>query len=129
MAARGLPPALMLPGDWSSASGYEAIARLESLPSATAIIAANDQMALGAMLALKHRGLRIPEDVSVVGIDNIPEAAYFDPPLTTLNVDFAARGRESVAVLLAKIGERVSGEVTIPVPEVVVRASSGPAKR
>ena len=66
------------------------------LPDATAIVAANDQMALGAMLALKERGLRVPDDVSVVGVDDIPEAAYFDPAAHDVRIDFETQGRASV---------------------------------
>ena len=103
VADQGLESAGVLHGDWSAGSGYDAIAGLAHLPDATAFVAANDQMALGAMLALKERGLRVPDDVSVVGIDDIPESAYFDPPLTTLHIDFEAAGRLSVHKLLARI--------------------------
>ena len=106
--------------------GYEAIAGLPRLPDATAIVAANDQIALGAMLALKERGVRIPDDVSVVGIDDIPESAYFDPPLTTLHIDFEMQGRASVHKLIAQIERTELRQVTVPPPRLVVRRSSGP---
>ena len=127
VAAMGLESVGLLPGDWSARSGYRAIADLAELPAATAIVAANDQMALGAMLALKERGLRIPDDVSVVGIDDIPEAAYLDPPLTTVRNDFETQGRAAVHRLLALIERTEMPAVVVPVPQLVVRRSSGPA--
>jgi LacI family transcriptional regulator len=85
-------------------------------------------MALGAMLALKERGLRIPDDVSVVGIDDIPEAAFFDPPLTTLRIDFEAQGRSAVHQLLARIERTAPRASPPPQPELMARRSSGPAR-
>ncbi|NUT58433.1 MAG: LacI family DNA-binding transcriptional regulator [Agromyces sp.] len=122
----GLASAGILAGDWSAKSGYEAVGSLPEVP-ATAILAANDQMALGAMLALKERGLRVPEDVSVVGIDDIPEAAYYDPPLTTVRIDFESRGRQTLLTLLARIEATDVRQIDVPPPELVVRRSSGPA--
>jgi LacI family transcriptional regulator len=127
LEARGLHSAGVLPGDWSARSGYEAIAALPRLPEATAIVAANDQTALGAMLALKERGVRIPDDISVVGIDDIPESPYFDPPLTTVHIDFEMQGRASVYRLIAQIEHAESRPVVVPPPRLVVRRSSGPA--
>lgn len=125
----GLEVVAELPGDWSAASAHAAIASLERLPEASAYVAANDQMALGAVLALKERGLRVPEDVSVTGIDDIPEAAYFDPPLTTLRHDFAARGRQTVAAMLAAIGGGGALEPAIvDVPSLQVRRSTAPPR-
>lgn len=126
IARHGLRSAGVLVGDWSARAGYEAIANLAELP-ATAIVAANDQTALGVMLALKERGLRIPADVSVVGIDDIPEAAYFDPPLTTVRIDFDSRGRQTLFTLLAQIERAEMRAIDVPPPELVVRRSSGPA--
>ena len=123
---QGLQSDGVLFGNWSAKSAYQAVTELPELPAATAYLASNDQMALGAMLALKERGLRIPEDVSVAGIDDIPEAAYFDPPLTTLRLDFESRGRQSVHALLARIEGRESPELGISPAELVVRRSSGP---
>ena len=116
----------ILHGDWSARSGYHSIADIAVLPDATAYVAANDQMALGAMLALKEAGLRIPEDVSIVGIDDIPEAAYLDPPLTTVRNDFAGQGRAAVHRLLALIEGTDYRPAPVEPPLLVVRKSSGP---
>lgn len=125
--AQGLSSVGVLSGDWSARSGYQAVSELPRLPEATAFFAANDQMALGAMLALKERGCRIPEDVSVVGIDDIPESAFFDPPLTTLRIDFEAQGRSSVLKLIAQIEGTEVRPIAVPPPQLMVRRSSGPA--
>ncbi|WP_394554943.1 LacI family DNA-binding transcriptional regulator [Agromyces sp. MMS24-JH15] len=125
----GLTSVGVLPGDWSSRSGYQAIMSLPTLPHATAYVAANDQTALGVMLALKERGVRIPEDVSVVGIDDIGDAAYFDPPLTTLHLEFEAQGQASVLELIATIEGAPRTFDPIAQPHVVARRSSGPAPR
>jgi LacI family transcriptional regulator len=116
-------------GDWSAKSGYDAIMSLDDL-HATAVIASNDQMALGVMLALKERGLRIPEDVSVTGVDDIPEAAYFSPPLTTLRVDFTAHGRTVVHELLSLI-DQTPPKRRAPAlqSELIIRASTAQAAR
>lgn len=85
-------------GDWSSASGARA---LDDLPAdATAVVSANDLMALGAISALYARGLEVPRDVSITGFDGDPDAAYWRPPLTTVAVDYAMIGRYSAQYLL-----------------------------
>lgn len=127
VAQRGLQSLGVLHGDWSARSGYRAIADRRDSTRATAIVAANDQMALGAMLALKERGYRIPEDITVVGIDDIPDAAYFDPPLTTLRIDFESQGRASVVELLSRIEGTEVRTVERPPSQLIVRRSSGPA--
>lgn len=90
-------------GDWSAKSGYEAGAILARMPDVTAVFAANDQMALGVMRAFTERGRRIPEDVSVVGYDDIPEAAYFTPPLTTVRQDFTRVGENALRLMIEQI--------------------------
>lgn len=125
--AQGLQSVGILHGDWSARSGYRAIASVAEPLDATAFVAANDQMALGAMLALKEIGLRIPQDVSVVGVDDIPEAAYLDPPLTTVRNDFETQGRTAMHQLLARIEHTKVRSVTVAPPLLVVRRSSGPA--
>ncbi|MGW1667349.1 LacI family DNA-binding transcriptional regulator [Streptomyces sp. NPDC002324] len=97
------PP--LVRGDWSAESGYRAGLRIAEETDCTAVFVANDQMALGLLRALNERGRRVPEDVSVVGFDDIPEAASFLPPLTTVHQDFAEVGRLCVEGVLSKMRE------------------------
>jgi len=120
----GLKSAGTVHGDWSAKSGYDAVMGIGADLGATAIVAANDQMALGAMLALTELGLSVPDQVSVTGVDDIPEAAYFSPPLTTLRVDFAAQGRSAVSELLARLDHVAPQRVPALQTELVIRASS-----
>jgi DNA-binding LacI/PurR family transcriptional regulator len=84
-------------GDWTPLCGYDGTRRLlDSGARFTALVAGNDHTALGAMRALREHGLDVPRDVSVVGFDNIPETAYYEPPLTTVHQDFEALGSQSV---------------------------------
>jgi len=115
-------------GDWSARSGYETISALAAKSLPTAIVAANDQMALGAIHALAKRGLQVPEDISVTGVDDTPEAPYFTPSLTTVRLDFRAQGREAVSSLLAAIEPTAPQESTRPAPELIIRDSSGPLR-
>jgi len=126
-AGAPVPPALV--GDWSARSGHELALRVVDDTEVTALFVANDQMALGALRALHEAGRRIPQDISVVGFDDIPEAPYFSPPLTTVRQDFDEMGRRGLRLLLDTI-ERPGGppahhEVA---PQLVVRASSGPPR-
>jgi DNA-binding LacI/PurR family transcriptional regulator len=122
-AGADVPPHLV--GDWSARSGYEAGRRLMTVPEVTAIFVGNDQMTLGLLRSLHEAGRAVPRDVSVVGFDDIPEAQYFTPPLTTVRQDFAAVGRLSLHRLLSEMesGVRASVRETVP-PELVVRAST-----
>lgn len=126
VAAHGLDAEPTRYGDWSPGSGHAAItaAPLRS----TAVVAANDQMALGAMLALKRQGLAVPTDVSVVGVDDIPEAEYFDPPLTTVRNDFAATGRYAVEELIARIEGTPAPAPPVRLADLVARESSAPPR-
>lgn len=89
-----------LHGDWSTESGYRAGIRLADEPHCTAVFVANDEMALGVLRAFDERGRRVPQDVSVIGFDDIDMAASFQPPLTTVHQDFAEVGRRCVQQLL-----------------------------
>ena len=125
---RPLPPAER--GDWSALSGYEAGLRLADNPDCTAIFAANDQMALGVLRALHERGRRVPEEVSVVGFDDIPDAAAYLPPLTTVHQDFAEVGRRCVRGLLEQIHDAHAEPGTVLVPTtLVIRDSTAPPPR
>ncbi|GAA0321157.1 LacI family DNA-binding transcriptional regulator [Kineococcus aurantiacus] len=111
-------------GDWSAASGHAAVAELP-LETVTAVFVANDHMAVGVLNALAAKGLRVPDDVSVVGFDDVPEAAFYAPPLTTVHQDFAAIGRRCVRVLLGRLHDRVVEPAPLT-PGLVVRASTAP---
>ena len=93
-------------------------------PDVTAIFASNDQMALGVLRALHESGRRVPDDVSVVGYDDIPEAAFFPPPLTTLRQDFAALGTGLMARVEDLLADRAPSDAAPQLPELVVRAST-----
>lgn len=127
LAQHGLEAEAVLPGDWSARSGYAAISDGRGVGNATAVIAVNDQTALGAMLALKESGRSIPEDISVVGIDDVPEARYYDPPLTTVRNPFEQQGRAALHRLLGQIEPNRPVDLDVPLPELIVRRSSGAA--
>jgi len=114
-------------GDWSAEAGYRAGLQLAEIPEATAVFVANDQMALGLLRALHERGLRVPEDVSVVGFDDMDEAAHFWPPLTTVHQFFEDAGSLAVSLIIDEIQGRdlEPGERKVGI-ELVSRQSSGP---
>jgi DNA-binding LacI/PurR family transcriptional regulator len=114
-------------GDWSPRSGCHEGGRLLERPDVTAIFVANDQMALGLLRALHEGGRDVPGDVSLVGFDDIPEAEFFTPPLTTVRQDFGEMGRRSLHLLLDEIaaGRRSSARAIVPV-SLVVRGTTAP---
>jgi DNA-binding LacI/PurR family transcriptional regulator len=121
-AGREVPP--LLHGDWSAGSGYEVGRLLACIPEARAVFAANDQMALGILRALGEAGRAVPEDVSVVGFDDIPESGYWAPPLTTIRQAFDVVGRLSVELLFDRAqSTSASSDVSLR-PELVVRESA-----
>ncbi len=126
-AAGGREPAV-LAGDWSASSGYEMGRRLAGEPGLTAIFCGNDTMALGVIRALVERGLRVPEDVSVTGFDDVPEAGFFLPPLTTVRQDFGEVGRQALRTLVDRMSGAIPAGFRVRVaPELIVRASvAGP---
>lgn len=117
-------------GDWSSRSGYELGRDLADRNDVTAVFAANDQMALGVLRAFSECGIRVPEDRSVVGFDDIPEAEFFLPGLTTVRQNFDGVGRRGLERLLKLIdGAPRRRHVSLIKPELVVRASTALASR
>lgn len=120
-SGRVTPP--LLESDWTTASGYEAGLRIADDPSITAVFVSNDHAALGVLKALADRGVEVPGDVSIVGFDDVPQAAYFRPALTTVRVDFAEAGRACVRQVLAMLADDES-EASLATPRLVVREST-----
>lgn len=125
---RDVPPVVR--GDWSPRSGYAAGQRLAQDPDVTAVFCANDEMAQGLLRAYHEVGRRVPDDVSVVGFDDIM-AEWLWPPLTTVAQDFAAIGTELVAALMEQLVRPEASEtkrVLVPT-RLVVRQSTGAPRR
>jgi DNA-binding LacI/PurR family transcriptional regulator len=122
----GLTPPPPLHGDWTAESGYRHGLTLGRRPEVTAIFCANDQMAVGAMRALRELGREIPGDVSVAGFDDMDVAASLWPPLTTVRQDFDSVGRLSVRRLLAKVaaGPAAEAGTTIVPTRLIIRSST-----
>ncbi|MEZ4632724.1 MAG: substrate-binding domain-containing protein [Deinococcales bacterium] len=130
MKEAGLEAGPSFASDWSAQGGYEsALKLLKTKINFSGLVVGNDQMALGAMRALDEAGLRVPEDISVIGFDDVPEAAYFKPPLTTIRQDFSLLGQKSAGLVLELLeGENVERESYLIYPELRVRSSTAPHK-
>jgi LacI family transcriptional regulator len=99
---------LVVPGDYSDAGGHLAMNRLlDAKAEFTAVFAANDQTAYGAMLALHRRGLRVPQDVSIVGFDDLPTSSYIIPPLTTVHRSIHEVGEAAAEAMIDLLDGRV----------------------
>lgn len=122
----GAPVPAVIRGDWSARSGYEAGRVLAPRREVTAVFAANDNMALGLLRAMSEHGRAVPEQLSVIGFDDIGEAAYFTPPLTSVRQAFEEMGRRSVALLIRAIHAGEPVEHAELAPELVLRKSTAP---
>ncbi|TMB24410.1 MAG: LacI family DNA-binding transcriptional regulator [Deltaproteobacteria bacterium] len=126
LRAAGAAEPPLFRGDWSARSGYDVGEHLLAEAGVTAVFAANDQMALGLLRRLHEAGRETPGEISVVGFDDIPEAAYFTPPLTTVRQDFAEVGRSCLHLLLAQIDSRVRSWTRVVVaPELGTALAGG----
>ena len=133
LAAAGLRPGRCIESDWTARGGYAAARELlangtpTGKPDFSALICGNDLIAQGAMRAVHEHGLRIPDDISVAGFDDIDEAAFFIPPLTTVRQDFDALGALSVEYLLSLIDRPdTPTQQRMLFPELIVRRSTAP---
>ncbi len=123
----GAPEPELITGDWSARSGYKIGQELARRPDVTAVFCSNDVIALGLIRALSEAGRQVPEDVSVVGFDDVPEAGYYLPPLTTVRQDFSELGRRALDALVERIALGGGpGDHLRVAPEFVVRASAAP---
>jgi DNA-binding LacI/PurR family transcriptional regulator len=130
LRSAGAPEPEVLAGDWSARSGYDIGHQLAGTPGEIAVFCANDHMALGLLRALAERGRRVPGDVSIVGFDDIPESAYFLPPLTTVRQDFGELGRRALRLLVDMIAGHDCAGAQLPVAaELIVRSSATRCRR
>ena len=123
-------------GNWSSASGEQAIHRLlAGYPEMDAVFVANDQMAISVLQVACRQGLRVPDDLAVVGFDGLPEAAHYWPPLTTIYQDLRRLGGTAIQELVRAIDIARQGQADFEPqqiflrPELIIRDSSAAAAR
>lgn len=117
---------LLFDGDFSETAGYDAAYAILSVDSRpTAIFAANDAMAIGALCALRELNVRVPEDIAVVGFDDIPLARFVSPPLTTISVDIAELGRRAFELVLEAGTEGSTPRLEVVPTRLVIRESCG----
>jgi DNA-binding LacI/PurR family transcriptional regulator len=126
MQDAGLQP-IVENGDWSADSGLAIGTTFDFVGQGiTAVFTANDHLALGLQRALKLRGIQVPNQISIVGFDDIPEAPYFETPLTTIRQDFKQLGEVAMAQLLGRLGGNVAAQVVPVTPKLVTRESTLP---
>ena len=123
----GLSPGLLVYGDWSAESGYQAIREIVGKSQPTAVFVANDAMALGGLKALNELKINVPQEISIIGFDDIPDAEYLIPGLTTIRNDFDEVGKRSVELLMDCIRKKQHTSYQIVIkPELIIRKSTSP---
>jgi len=125
MRAAGLAVRADFEGDWTPARGYAIGRELVTRNDFSAVFTANDQMAIGILHAFAQAGIAVPDDVSLVGFDDVPEAAYLNPALTTVRQDFHTVGRRAIELLTAVV-DGTSDTTPLLAPELIVRDSTRP---
>lgn len=122
----GLTPSCVYEGDWSAASGFEITEKmLHEFPQTTAILVANDQMALGVLHALHKGGIQIPAEMSVIGYDDTEDSANYFPPLTTIKQDFKQLGCSSVEMLIQALSDKsLTQKACVLSPSLVTRQTT-----
>jgi DNA-binding LacI/PurR family transcriptional regulator len=131
LQAAGMPvdERLIATGDFDAPSGHAAMRALLDRTTFDAVFVGSDVVALGAIGALREAGIRVPHDCSVVGFDDIPLAAYFDPPLTTIRLPASELGQAVGRALLARIADPTAPPHRTLLPtELIVRASTAPPR-
>ncbi len=123
----GLDPLPLLRGDWSSESGHAAGMAADT-SDFTAVFSGNDQMALGFMAAMRERNLTAPDDYSIIGIDDMPDARYFAPPLSSMYMDFTSLGAAAFQMIQRRIHTGEPQPQHVITPTLVPRESSGPLR-
>ncbi|MFS8097498.1 LacI family DNA-binding transcriptional regulator [Lentzea alba] len=128
LEASGAPVCEVLPVGWDIRSAYLAGLRLAADPQVTAVLCGNDDTALAVRRALHEAGKDVPRDVSIVGFDDVPGAAYWTPALTTVRMDFVALGRACLAAITAELAGEPRKVTVLAPPALVVRESTARAR-
>jgi DNA-binding LacI/PurR family transcriptional regulator len=128
LEAAGVPVPAVVPAGWDVRSAYLAGRRLAADPDVTAILCGNDDTAMAVRRALHEAGRDVPGDVSIVGFDDVPGAAYWTPALTTVRMDFVALGRACLAALAADLAGNPRPAVELAPPSLVIRESTAPPR-
>jgi DNA-binding LacI/PurR family transcriptional regulator len=128
LAEAGIPfdETMIIEGDWSATSGRDALLSfIEQGRVPTAVFAQNDRMAMGVMSAAREAGIKVPTQLAVIGVDDMPLSSYFDPPLTTMRQDIPRIGREATRMLLDIIQKKSTQTCDLKLhAELVVRQST-----
>jgi LacI family repressor for deo operon, udp, cdd, tsx, nupC, and nupG len=118
-------PTLVVEGDWSATAGYHIVERwLHNGTQFSAIFAQNDRMAVGSIRAIRDAGKRVPEDISVIGFDDMPLASYFEPPLTTIRQDTSHIGRGAVRLLIQAVEQAETPPQKLRLPAELIQRGS-----
>jgi DNA-binding LacI/PurR family transcriptional regulator len=125
-AAVTAPPVVQ--AGWQLHDGFEAGRRLADDPGVTAVLCGNDDLALGVRRAMYEAGRDVPGDVSIIGFDDVPGAAYWTPALTTVRMDFLALGKASLSMIDSVLAGAAVEVPALPAPALVRRESTGPAR-
>ena len=120
---------MIVDGDWEIETGYRIAGEIDFIAKGiTAVFVANDRMALGLIHSLREQGISIPEQLSVIGFDDLEESQYSWPPLTTMRQDFRALGDTAMQLLLRELSGKATKKVDRLVPELVLRKSTAPPR-
>ncbi len=126
--AAGAPVPAVVPAGWDVRSAYLAGGRLAADPDVTAILCGNDDTAMAVRRALHEAGRDVPGDVSIVGFDDVPGAAYWTPALTTVRMDFVSLGHACLAAIAAEVAGRPQPVAELSAPSLVIRESTAPPR-
>ncbi|MGW3607123.1 LacI family DNA-binding transcriptional regulator [Micromonospora sp. NPDC005161] len=127
VVAAGVPVPPVIRADWNPMSGYDAGVALARDRSVTAVLAGNDELAIGVIKALNDHGRRVPDDVSVVGFDDHPLSQLWSPPITTVRQDFVGLGQQVFALLAGRMETGEARPSVRMIPDLIVRGSTGRA--
>lgn len=129
LEAVGAPVPAVVPVEWDARSAYLASQRMAADPAVTAVLCGNDDTAVVVRRALYDAGRDVPGDVSIIGFDDVPGAAYWTPALTTVQMDFVTLGHACLAAVVAEVTGEPRNAVALRSPSLVIRESTAPPRK